>query len=478
MAERHVFSVSELVDTINRDLSRYRDLFVEGEVTNFTRSRAGHLYFSIKDTRAQLSIVMFSMYARELKFRIDNGLKLILRGKLNIYEQKGNLQLMADSAEPAGLGALQLAFEQLKARLAAEGLFDPARKKPIPALPQRIAIVTSPTGAAIRDILNVLGRRFEGLSIQIYPVRVQGPTAAREIATAIGDLSKWNIHDVVLVCRGGGSLEDLWPFNEEVVARAIAACRIPTISGVGHEIDYTICDFVADLRAPTPSAAAEIVIRAKDEICFQIDQSVRRIRQVMELSVQRYRHHLRHLASSDGIGLVPRSVKLTRERLQGRRLTLYRMLERQSKLLHRRLQLADEPLHRFPMRLAVPDRRRFVAALWERTLTAVRNRVGRQREGLQAMAATLQAVSPLSVLSRGYAIAWANRNGRRKILRDSNQVNIGDPVEVQLKKGRLNCTIEGKSLGLERLMPLPKSPSALRTQDSALQKEDDALARK
>jgi exodeoxyribonuclease VII large subunit len=476
MSARQILSVSELIESVNRDLSRYRDLFVEGEVTNLTRSQAGHLYFSIKDTRAQLSVVMFSMYARELKFRIDNGLKLILRGKLNIYEQKGSLQLVADSAEPAGLGALQLAFEQLKARLAEEGLFDPARKRPIPMLPQRIAIVTSPSGAAIRDILNVLGRRFEGLRIQIYPVRVQGPTAAREIAGAIRDLSRWNLHDVILICRGGGSLEDLWPFNEEIVARAMAACPIPTISGVGHEIDFTICDFVADLRAPTPSAAAEIVIRAKDEICFQIDQTVRRIRQVVEGRVQRYRHELRHLASSDGVRLVERRVKRTRERLQGRRVSLYRLLGERARQMHRRLQKADEPLFRLPARLALPNRQRYIASVRERIINAVKLRAQREREGVEAIAATLHAVSPLSVLARGYAIAWAHRNGRRKILRDSNQVRIGDPVEVQLKKGRLTCTVDGKSFGLERLMN-PPARSAERAAPNVVE-EEETLARK
>ena len=478
MSSRRVFTVTEVIETVNRELSRYRDIFVEGEVTNLHRSGPGHLYFSIKDSRAQLNVVMFAMYARELKFRIDNGLKLILRGKLGIYEQKSDLQLMADSAEPAGLGALQLAFEQLKARLAEEGLFDPARKKPIPSLPQHIAIVTSPHGAAIRDILQVLGRRFVGLSIQIYPVRVQGPTAAREIATALRHLSRWNLHDVVLICRGGGSLEDLWPFNEEVVARAVAACRIPTISGIGHEIDFTICDFVADLRAPTPSAAAEIVIRAKDEIFFQIDQSIRRIREVLDRHMQHYRHHLRHLSSSDGIRLFERRVQISREKLQGRRVTLYRLLERQSKTLHRRLQLLDEPLRRVPMRLAVADRRRYLTGLQERTLVALRGRVLRRRETIQAIAATLQAVSPLSVLARGYAIAWSqSRSGRRRILRDSNQVTIGDPVEVQLKKGRLSCTVEGKSLGLEQLMTnhLKTTRDPGETQDPI---SEDALARK
>ncbi len=278
MAEAKTYSVSELIKQINLDLYRYNDISVEGEVTNFTRSSAGHLYFSLKDARAQIRIVLFATSARFLRFRIENGLQLIVRGRLTVYEQKGEFQLNAVAAEPAGLGALQLAFEQLKKRLADEGLFDPERKKPLPILPQRIAVVTSPAGAAIRDVLHVLGRRFEGLTLHIYPVRVQGASAAREIATALRHLSRWKLHDVVLICRGGGSLEDLWAFNEEIVARAVAACEIPTISAVGHETDFTICDFVADLRAPTPSAAAEIVIRAKSEICMQIDGMTRRVR--------------------------------------------------------------------------------------------------------------------------------------------------------------------------------------------------------
>src|SRR5438132_2914993 len=292
-----VWKVGELIRQINLDLFRYSDIAVEGEVSNFTRSSAGHCYFSIKDARASLRVVLFSTNARFLRFRIENGLQLIVRGRLNVYEQKGEFQLNAVSAEPAGLGALQLAFEQLKKRLLEEGLFDAARKKPIPVLPQRIAIVTSTTGAAIRDILHVLGRRFDGLSLQIYPVRVQGATAAREIATAVRHLSRWQMHDVMLICRGGGSLEDLWPFNEEVVARAIAACPIPTISGVGHETDFTICDLVADLRAPTPSAAAEIVIRASSEICRQVDSDIRRFRHVLDSRVRNFRHEVRHLAS-------------------------------------------------------------------------------------------------------------------------------------------------------------------------------------
>ena len=429
MSEPHVFQVSELIRQINLDLFRYNDISVEGEVTNFTRSAAGHLYFSLKDARAQIRIVFFATNARFLRFRIENGLQLVVRGRLTIYEQKGELQLNAVIAEPAGLGALQLAFEQLKKRLAEEGLFDAERKKPIPMLPQRIAVVTSPTGAAIRDVLQVLGRRFEGLELQIYPVRVQGAQAAREIATALRHLSRWKLHDVVLICRGGGSLEDLWAFNEEILARAVAACEIPTISAVGHETDFTICDFVADLRAPTPSAAAEIVIRAKSEICLQIDGMTRRVRHVLETRVRNYRHELRHLASSDRLGLVPRRIEVMRERLARRRVALFRLLDAHAKSMRRRLAACDEPLLVYPSRIV------------------------HQRQQLRALIATLSAVSPLSVLSRGYAIAFSRtRRGRKPIL-DSSQVKVGERIEVQVKKGRMECTVDARTLGVESLWP-------------------------
>ena len=405
MSER-VWKVGELIRQINLDLFRYNDIAVEGEVSNFTRSSAGHCYFSIKDGRAQMRVVLFDSHARFLRFRIENGLQLIVRGRLSIYEQKGEFQLNAVSADPAGLGALQLAFEQLKKRLADEGLFDPSRKKPIPMLPQRIAIVTSTTGAAIRDILHVLGRRFDGLWLQIYPVHVQGAAAAREIATAIRHLSRWQMHDVVLICRGGGSLEDLWPFNEEIVARAVAACPIPTISGVGHETDFTICDLVADLRAPTPSAAAEIVIRAKSEICAQVDHNIRRIRHMIESLVV-----------------------AKRERLHRRSVMLYRIVESRARTLRARLTAARDPLARFP------------------------TRVIRERRHLEAVVATLNAVSPLSVLSRGYAIAFSRARNRRKPILDSAVVQVGDPIEVQLKKGRLECTVDAKTMGVESVWP-------------------------
>lgn len=434
VSEARVYQVSELIRQINLDLYRYNDIAVEGEVTNFTRSSAGHLYFSIKDAKAQMRVVLFAMNARMLRFRIENGLQLVVRGRLTIYDAKGEFQLNAVSAEPAGLGALQLAFEQLKKTLAEEGLFDPARKKPIPMLPQRIAVVTSPTGAAIRDILHVLGRRFDGLSLQIFPVRVQGATAGKEIAAAIRHLSRWKQHDVILICRGGGSLEDLWAFNEEVVARAVAECGIPTISGVGHETDFTICDFVADLRAPTPSAAAEIVIRAKSEICTQIDHLTRRVRHVVENRVRNYRHELRHLSSSDRLGIVMRRVAAARERLERRRVGLYRLLDAQAKRLRRRLAACDEPLARYPARIE------------------------RSRQKLRATIGTLNAVSPLSVLSRGYAIAFSRtRRGRKPVL-DSMQIQVGEAIEVQLKRGRLECTVDARTMGIESQWPDGMAP--------------------
>jgi len=429
MAER-VWKVSELIRQINVELFRYNDISVEGEATNVVRSAAGHIYFSIKDSRAQMRVVLFATNSRFLRFRIENGLQLVVRGRLTLYEQKGEFQLNAVAVEPAGLGALQLAFEQLKKQLADEGLFDPARKKPIPMLPQRIAIVTSPTGAAIRDVLNVLGRRFEGLHVQVYPVRVQGRDAAREIAVAIRHLSRWQLHDVVLICRGGGSLEDLWAFNEESVARAVAACSIPTISAIGHETDFTICDFVADLRAPTPSAAAEVVIRAKSEICTQIDHMTRRVRHVVESRVRNYRHELRHLASSDRLGLLPRRIASRRERLDRSRVTLFRMLEARARSMRTRLAAVTAPLLRFPAQVA------------------------RERERLRSTAATLGAVSPLSVLSRGYAIAFSRtKRGKRKPIMNVSAVAIGEPIEVQLKTGRLACTVDGKTIGLETVWP-------------------------
>src|SRR5882757_5910845 len=264
---RRIWRVADLVSAVRTTVERgYTDVWVEGEISNFRPSESGHLYFTLKDGDAQLRIVMFRSQARLLRFRPNNGMQIIARGRVTIYDARGELQLSAEFLEPVGAGALQLAFEQLKARLAEEGLFDPARRKLIPPLPRRIGLVTSPRGAALHDMLNILARRAESVGILIYPAQVQGEAAASEVAAGVKYFNRAKSVDVIILARGGGSVEDLWAFNNEGLARTIAASTIPVISAVGHETDFTIADFVADLRAPTPSAAAELVIESKHQI--------------------------------------------------------------------------------------------------------------------------------------------------------------------------------------------------------------------
>src|SRR6266567_8403465 len=302
MPRRTIWSVSDLTARI-RDLlaGEFTDVFVEGEVSNAHAAQSGHLYFTLKDNHAQIRCVCFRTQLARLKFRPEDGLHVTVRGSISVYESRGEYQFYVEHVEPVGLGALQLAFEQLKKRLDAEGLFDPARKKSLPVLPQAIGVVTSPAGAVIRDILLVLRRRFRNMNVLVYPVRVQGEGAAREIAQGIERFNRRPLAaglppvDVIILARGGGSLEDLWAFNEESVARAIAASKIPVISGVGHETDFTIADFVADLRAPTPSAAAELVVHRKQDFVAELEDRARRMSQVMRLKLSEARQRLTEL---------------------------------------------------------------------------------------------------------------------------------------------------------------------------------------
>jgi exodeoxyribonuclease VII large subunit len=291
MPTRQIWGVAELTSRISGVLAtQFANLWIEGEVSNFHAAQSGHLYFTLKDAKAQV----------RLKFRPEDGLKLIVRGSISVYEPRGEYQIYVEHIEPSGVGALQLAFEQLKKRLEAEGLFDPARKKPLPVLPGRIGVVTSPTGAAVRDIIRILRRRFPNLHLILYPVRVQGDGAAEDIVTALKYLNRKQLVDVILLARGGGSIEDLWAFNEEIVARAIAACTIPIVSGVGHENDFTIVDFVADVRASTPSAAAEIVVRSRQEFERHLRELEHKISQQMRYLLLEWRHHLKELSTHMG----------------------------------------------------------------------------------------------------------------------------------------------------------------------------------
>src|SRR5580765_7349413 len=285
---RRILSVTELTIRVRDALEQQiGQVWVEGELSNCRVWNTGHLYFTLKDESSQLRGFMFKSALRYLRFKPTDGTRVVARGRLSVYEPKGEYQLVCEHLEPQGLGALQLAFEQLKKRLQAEGLFDPARKRPLPALPRKIGIVTSLDGAAIRDIINVLGRRYPNAHIVIRPTRVQGEGAGADIARALSDIVTLPGIDVVIVGRGGGSIEDLWAFNEEIVARAIAASPVPVISAVGHESDVTIADFVADRRAPTPSAAAEIVVAAKDEFCSRIDRLHERLSAALRTRVER-----------------------------------------------------------------------------------------------------------------------------------------------------------------------------------------------
>ena len=277
---RKIYPVGELVAAVRTQLERaFTDVYVEGEISNYRPAGSGHLYFTLKDGSAQLRVVMWRTQARLLRFKPDNGLQVIARGRVTVYDERGDLQFQAEHLEPKGAGALQIAFEQLKTKLAAEGLFEPSRKKAIPSLPRRIGVVTSPRGAAIQDMLNILRRRHESVNVLIYPAQVQGDTAATEVSAGVRYFNRHGKVDVIVIARGGGSFEDLFAFNDEAVARAIAASQVPVISAVGHETDFTICDFVADLRAPTPSAAAELVIRSKQELADKLVALRKRIAQ-------------------------------------------------------------------------------------------------------------------------------------------------------------------------------------------------------
>lgn len=394
MPESGRLTVSELVGLLQEVVeSNFMQVAVEGEISNLSTPSSGHLYLTLKDHEAQLRAAMFRPQARLLRFRPENGMQVVCRGRVAIYRQRGELQLIVEHMEPVGVGSLTVAFEQLKERLRAEGLFETARKRQLPPFPRTVGIVTSATGAAIRDMLNVLGRRATGLRILVWPVRVQGEGAAEEIAAAIQGFNRHGTADVLLVGRGGGSLEDLWAFNEEVTARAIAASTIPVISAVGHETDTTIADFVADLRAPTPSAAAELVVRNRLEL----------------------EGHLDHLCQ-----------RLARQ-VQGR---LALLTERVSGLRRRLVPPAE--------RLALA--RQHHRDLQRRLDQAMRQRLLHRGERFAALAGRLEALSPLKVLQRGYALVERVRDGA--LLREATEARRGEEIRVKLARGELLALIE------------------------------------
>ena len=446
---RQVLSVSELTAAIRDQLeAQFFTVWVEGELSNAKTWNNGHLYFTLKDDRSQLKGVMFRTQLRYLKFKPVDGLRVIARGRVSVYEARGEYQLTCEMLEPKGLGALQLAFEQLKKRLQAEGLFDEARKRPLPALPRKIGIVTSLDGAAIRDMLKVLGRRYHNAHLVIRSTRVQGDGSAAEIAQAIRAIQRVPGVDVLIVGRGGGSVEDLWAFNEEPVARAIAECPVPVISAVGHESDVTIADFVADRRAPTPSAAAEIVVSSRDEFCHRIDRMRDRLDAAMMGRVQALSRRVHVLGGRTALAGFP-----TRLAMRGRDVTeLAHRLDQQFRIRlsgrERALTLLRRRLDAFDLGRRLDGIRTRLATADGRLRAAVIRRHDRAQAGLRERAGRLTSLSPLAVLGRGYAVAW--NADRTHALRHATDVVPGDRIRVTLADGELECDVRGTATNDQR----------------------------
>jgi exodeoxyribonuclease VII large subunit len=436
-----IWGVGELVREINAALAgAFGEVWVKGELSGVKVASSGHRYFQVKDTEGQLSCAMWAQRADRLRFKLTDGLAVLLRGSLEVYAQRGSLQLIVSEVTPQGIGELQLAFEQLKAKLAAEGLFAPERKRELPTLPQRIGLVTSASGAAVRDVLKVLSR-WEHLSVLLVPVRVQGKGAEGEIARAVRYLGRSGKADIVLVVRGGGSLEDLWAFNEEIVARAIAACEVPVVSGVGHEVDFTIADFVADVRAATPTQAAEMVVARLEEQQRRVDTARQGLAALFGRKLDRARLRLHALEGARGLARLPSRLRELDQRL--RRLeALPQLLRALVAGRHRRVDGASSRLYHWPVRFGAPRLRELVTVRMSVAGERLRSLLGRRRLGLAALERALGALSQRKVLERGYSIT--TREGEARPLRDASQVLSGERLVTTLARGQVRSLVVGR----------------------------------
>jgi exodeoxyribonuclease VII large subunit len=439
---RRTWTVRDLVAAVRTHLEQeYTDTWVEGEISNFRAHDSGHLYFTLKDESAQIRVVMFRSSARLLRFRPENGMQVVVRGRVTIYEDRGELQISAEYLEPKGAGALQIAFEQLKAKLEAEGLFDAARKKPIPTLPRRIGIVTSPQAAALRDILNILRRRHLGANVLIFPAQVQGEMAAIEVSAGVCYFNKARNVDVIIVARGGGSAEDLAAFNHEGLARTIASSQIPVISAVGHETDFTIIDFVADLRAPTPSAAAELVIRSRQEIEEQVESLHRRLEKAIRYHLLIARQNLTELARHGAFARIMDSIHRRHQRLDD---LVYRLAHAQRSIIEnqrRRFETLSAAVRHYDVRRVLASMRKDLAAQSTALVSAFRNLLLERKVRVERMDTALQALSPLAILDRGYALVF---DASGKLLKDAAKVKAGDEISARLAKGTVKATVKSK----------------------------------
>ena len=440
---RRVWTVRELVTAVRTHIEReYSDTWVEGEISNFRAHDSGHLYFTLKDQSSQIRIVMFRSSARLLRFRPEDGMQVVVRGRVTIYEDRGELQISAEYLEPKGAGALQIAFEQLKAKLEAEGLFDPARKKPIPTLPRRIGIVTSPQAAALRDVLNILHRRHHTASVLIFPAQVQGEAAPLEVSAGVRYFNKARNVEVIIVARGGGSAEDLAAFNHEGLARTIADSHIPIIAAVGHETDFTILDFVADLRAPTPSAAAELVIRSRQEIEEQADALHQRLARAMRYRLLMGRQALTELAQHGAFGRMMDAIHQRQQKLDD---LLYRLerAERQKLEQHRRRwEMAAAAVRHYDVHRRLAGIRQELEARMAALTAAIKTRLLEGKSRLDQLAGQIEALSPLAILERGYALVFDSSG---KLLKDAARVQAGDEISARLARGGLTATVKKRA---------------------------------
>jgi len=437
---RRIWRVADLVSAVRTTVERgYTDVWVEGEVSNYRPAESGHLYFTLKDGDAQLRVVMFRSQARLLRFRPDNGMQIVARGRVTIYDVRGELQLSAEFLEPLGAGALQVAFEQLKARLGEEGLFDASRKKPLPLLPRRIGIVTSPRGAALHDMLSVLARRHENAGILIYPAQVQGEFAPSEVSAGVKYFNRARNVDVIIIARGGGSLEDLAAFNNEGLARTIVSSSLPVISAVGHETDFTIADFVADLRAPTPSAAAELVIESKHRLAEHLAHLEQRLARAARYRLLMAKNRLSELAQH---GAFARIQDLLGRRAQRLDEVVFRLAANYQSLLrdyNRRLDVAAARVRHFDFRRSLVITRTRLASGVLALLHAMRARITGHRARLNEVAAKLEALSPVKILDRGYALVF---DATGDLVTDAAQLRPGQEVSTRVARGSFTAEVK------------------------------------
>ena len=433
-----VYSISEINRGIRETLeSKFSVLWLKGEISNFKAHTSGHFYFSLKDSKAQISAVMFRGFNTGLRFRPEDGMEVLVRGKVTVYEPRGNYQIFCETMEPVGAGALQKAFEQLKSKLQQEGLFDESRKRALPTLPRHIAIVTSPTGAAVRDMLNVLGRRFRGARITVIPCKVQGDQAPFEIVRAIELANRLMDVDVMIVGRGGGSIEDLWAFNEEKVARAIAAARVPVISAVGHEIDFTIADFVADLRAPTPSAAAELVVKNASDLVLHINGLDRALRMIMMRLLNQSQQQV--VVLSRRLVDPQRRILEAVQRCDELVLRLAGAVQRGLKTREMRISLLINQLGTPSAQLKFWSQT--TKSLYQKLSALVDNRLRVEREHVSRNMALLDSLSPLRVLDRGFSMVTHGD----KIVTKASELEAGDRISIRLGKGAITALVEAVS---------------------------------